>query len=155
MAATAMTAVSGDDLTVDSMEPVRADRERTRILLVEDDLEMRRMLAAVLTADGFDVTEARNGADGVDYLLASWGFGKGQRTHFDLIISDIRMPGWTGLEILEIVRCTRARMPVILITAFGAAEIHAQARRLRASATIDKPFDLDVLRSTVRKLVTP
>ena len=148
-----MTTTHESPFTSGPMSPCPTDGTRPRILLVEDDTEMRRMLTAVLSADGFDVVEAPNGAAGVDELLKSWGFGGGHRRCFDLVVSDIRMPGWTGLEILEIVRSSRCHAHVILITAFGEDEIHEQALRLRAEAMFDKPFDLRTLRHTVQELL--
>ena len=125
---------------------------RPRILLVEDEFEMRRLLAEVLRKEGYDVTEAANGAEGVDQVLQSWRCG-GSMEPFDLVISDVRMPGWTGLEILEIVATSGLATPVILITAFGTAETHVEARRLGVVAVFDKPFELSSLVVAVREAV--
>ena len=69
---------------------------------------------------------------------------------FDLIISDIRMPGITGMTILDGVQLFEGFPPMILITAFGDEETHAEAKRLGVAAIFDKPFDLDEL---LRKVV--
>jgi len=71
----------------------------------------------------------------------------------DAIVSDIRMPGGTALEILEAVRSYDWALPVVLLTAFGDRETHAEARRPRRAALLDKPFDLDELRLVVTTLV--
>jgi DNA-binding NtrC family response regulator len=71
----------------------------------------------------------------------------------DLIVSDVRMPGWTGLDLLDVVRRARMGTPVLLITAFGAPETHQEAARLGAGAVLNKPFDLDEFRATVAALV--
>lgn len=123
-----------------------------RILLVEDAFEMRSLLASVLRKNGYDVTEAADGADGVSKIMESWKIG-GVKEPFDLVISDVRMPGWTGLEILEMVGATWPRTPVILITAFGTAETHAEGRRLGAVAVLDKPFEMSHLLGVVREIV--
>jgi DNA-binding NtrC family response regulator len=68
----------------------------------------------------------------------------------DLIITDVRMHGVTGLEILAGLRENDWSTPVILMTAFGDAELHAEAMRLGALAVLDKPFELDALRTLVR-----
>jgi DNA-binding NtrC family response regulator len=65
--------------------------------------------------------------------------------HFDLIVSDIRMPGLSGMELLHAGREAEAFPPTILITSFGDRETHREARRLGARALIDKPFELDTL----------
>jgi len=125
---------------------------RPRILLVEDEFEMRRLLAEVLRKEGHDVTEAVSGTEGVDRMVESWISG-GSVEPFDLVISDVRMPGWTGLEILEIVATSGLATPVILITAFGTAETHAEAQRLGAVEVFDKPFELTSLLTAVREVV--
>lgn len=63
----------------------------------------------------------------------------------DMIISDIRMPGWSGIYVLASLRHSDWSMPVILITAFGDEETHAQAKRLGAASLLDKPFDIEEL----------
>ena len=69
---------------------------------------------------------------------------------YDLIISDIRMPGVTGLEVLEGASQTDGFPPMILITAFGNEETHEQAERLGAVAFLDKPFEIELMIETVR-----
>jgi CheY-like chemotaxis protein len=124
-----------------------------RVLLVEDDDEMRRLLRSVLQADGYEVVEATTGTDGVIIIYDSWGGARGGGQPLDLIVSDIRMPGWTGLELLDMVRRTHLGVPVMLITAFGAPETHEEAKRLGARAVLDKPFDLADFRATVAALL--
>ena len=124
------------------------DREKQpragRILLAEDNREMRSLLASALQAEGYEVTQCRDGDQFVDHIVtASPG------VDFDLIISDVRMPGHTGLEILDAGRQLEGFPPMILITAFGSEALHDRARRLGAVAVFDKPFDVDDL---VRKV---
>jgi two-component system, response regulator, stage 0 sporulation protein F len=115
------------------------------VLIAEDDDEMREMLAMTLRRDGFDVMEARNGLELLD-KVAPWLSGKEPPTPIDVIVSDVQMPCFTGLEILEGLSEVRRRPAVILITAFGDHRTHATARRFGAAAVFDKPFDLDDLR---------
>ena len=84
-----------------------------------------------------------------DYLFL------GETTGFDLIISDIRMPGITGIEVLEGLHAHENCPPMILITAFGDKETHAQAHRLGAAAIFDKPFDIEDLLANVRETLYP
>jgi DNA-binding response OmpR family regulator len=67
----------------------------------------------------------------------------------DLIVSDIRLPYFTGLEILESLQVATRRIPMILITGFPDRETHAQASRLGAECVLEKPFDLGELRAAV------
>ena len=71
----------------------------------------------------------------------------------DLVISDIRMPWVTGMEVLRGMRQCLGYPPVILITAFGDDQTHAEARQLGAAAVFDKPFDIEELLEKVRELV--
>jgi DNA-binding response OmpR family regulator len=127
---------------------------RMRILLAEDDDEMRHLLAGALRRDGYEIMEASDGIEAVGYLYPL-ALGGTTTAPPDLIITDIRMPGWTGIRVLQMVRAGHVPTPVILITAFGAPETHAEARHLGAAAVFDKPFDMDAVRAAVRKLVPP
>jgi DNA-binding response OmpR family regulator len=122
---------------------------KARVLLVEDDDEMRCLLRSILRADGYDVVEAATGREGVSYIYDAWGVGGRSARPLDLIVSDVRMPGWGGLDLLDVVRRAKMDTPVLLITAFGAPETHQEAARLGAGAVLDKPFALDEFRSTV------
>lgn len=131
---------------------VRVGPIRSRVLLVEDDDEMRSLLSAVLGAEGYQVHEARDGREFDAYLARAL---LGRELVPDLIVSDIRMPGYTGLEVVESLRRFDWSIPVVMVTAFGTGETHAEARRLGVAATLDKPFDLDDLVRAARNLVPP
>jgi DNA-binding response OmpR family regulator len=119
------------------------------VLLAEDDTEMRRALAWALEKDGFDVFEFRDGSKLDDYLI-DFILADVDADIADIVISDIRMPGASGLEILEAIRTLDAAMPVILITAFGDRKTHEEAAELNARV-LDKPFDTAELLATVRE----
>ena len=113
---------------------------------------MRTLLAWWLRKDGFEVTECDHGIDLINRIDPIGTPTESEK--FDLIISDIRMPGITGLEVLEDVRhCGTECPPVILLTAFGDKETHQQAHRLGAAAMFDKPFDFHELLGKVHELV--
>jgi DNA-binding response OmpR family regulator len=124
-------------------------RRKARILLVEDDPEMRAMLCGYLRRNGYVVIEAANGDDAIDWLGPGVLEGDLERTP-DLVVSDIRLPYLTGLEILEGLRVSPTPVPVILITGFGDDETHAAALAIGAECVLDKPFDLIDLRRAVR-----
>jgi DNA-binding response OmpR family regulator len=129
--------------------PVRAG---ATVLLAEDDEEMREMLAAALRRDGFVVIEAADGDEALDWLGLGALEGEPRRTP-TLLVSDIRMPFLTGLDLLEGLSLGLGRVPVLLITGFGDAETHARARALGASGVLDKPFELDEFRRAVHATV--
>jgi DNA-binding NtrC family response regulator len=119
--------------------------------LAEDDSEMRRLLSGFLRRDNCEVIEAQSGTHLCE-LIAREGLIAPSHAPLDLIISDIRMPGRSGLEVLAGMRRTDTTTPVILITAFGDRDTHADAHRLGALAVFNKPFDLDDLRTLVVSL---
>ena len=122
-----------------------------RILVAEDDSEMRRLLVWRLRNVGFDTIECADGYQLLDNLGNP--VLSGEPDDFDLIVSDIRMPGVTGLTILSGVQLFDEFPPMILITAFGNEETHAEAERQGVAAMFDKPFDVDDLLERVEELV--
>ncbi len=117
--------------------------ETPPLVLVADDVpEMRSLLATSLRQAGY---RAREICDGWDLLnrLKSYILPMPLEEKIDLVVSDIRMPGLTGLEVLEGARDAVSFPPVILITAFGDEETHRRAAENGAAAMIDKPFDID------------
>jgi DNA-binding response OmpR family regulator len=106
----------------------------------------------VLREDGHEVLEIPDGNALVDTLADSVA-EDGSLAGFDLIVSDIRMPGFTVLEVMAGMRRLLFRTPIVLITAFGDARTHLRAHQLGAAAVFDKPFDLDDLRASVSRLL--
>ncbi len=103
-----------------------------KVLVAEDDRNLRRVLKAMLVREGYDVAEAADGA-------AAQGWLSGNRA--DALVSDIRMPRIDGLALFRHCRDTRPEMPVILITAFGTIGDAVDAIRSGAFDYITKPFD--------------
>lgn len=123
-----------------------------RVLLAEDDNDMRKLLALSLRKYGYEVVECTNGTQLLDYI-GSFFFPYKETEAFHLIISDIRMSGVTGLEVLEGMHMYKTFPPMVLITAFGDEETHAQAHKFGAAAIFDKPFDIDELLARVQEIV--
>ena len=120
------------------------------ILLAEDNHDMRELLAMSLRKNGYKVTEF---ADGLSMLEHYFSVDSAQKdAAFDLVISDVRMPGLTGMEILEDMYDHKGFPPVILITAFGDEETHKQAYLLGAVAMFDKPFNIEDLIANVQEI---
>ena len=130
-----------------SERPASTDQPRYRVLLAEDDRELRALMAAVLRSNGYEVLEAGTGTELLDHV--AFGLLRGQRHRiFDVIVSDIRLPRYSCLEILNGIRNASLTVPVVLITAFGDAETHRIAYELGARV-LDKPFDLSELEHAV------
>ena len=129
---------------------VHGGRGASRILLAEDNNEMRNLLAWSLRKQGYDVTTCPDGV----CLLRKLGIGDDTSSQkFDLVISDIRMPGVTGMEVLEGKRIFDELPPIILITAFPDKNTIAEAKRLGAATVLAKPFDVDDLLGHVTRLL--
>jgi CheY-like chemotaxis protein len=126
-------------------EGVALSATHGRLLVAEDDPAFRYLLSSALRADAHEVVEVANGVELLDALGGSlvpgWGSGL-----FDLVLSDVRMPGWNGLDALISLGHGPALPPVVFITAFGDDELHARALRAGAVAIFDKPIDIDDLR---------
>jgi two-component system response regulator (stage 0 sporulation protein F) len=121
------------------------------ILLAEDDTMFRGLVAGMLRRDGYRVVEAKDGerlARLVRSMLLS-----GHERRPELIITDIRMPGITGIEVLRSLRSFDRFVPVILMTGFGSAETSRVAERLGAAAVYSKLFDLRDLRRKVHEML--
>lgn len=126
-------------------------RGAPRILLAEDDASSRRALAVVLRDLGLDVQEL---TDGGRLLVTIGAQYKDVDTPdaFDVIVSDVRMPVVSGLDIFRVVRAAHWATPVLLMTAYPNAEVEDAAMKLGAKLLV-KPFDLDVFERIVLQLV--
>jgi CheY-like chemotaxis protein len=120
--------------------------------LAEDDDELRWALADLLRRGGYDVEAVANGAKLVDELAAC--LLPGGRPP-DVIVTDIRMPAFNGLRVLEGFRAAGWSTPFILITAFGDDALRARAERAGATALLEKPFLPEELEAIVRHAVSP
>ena len=117
---------------------------RPRILIVDDEPSMRDMLRIVLRRDGYDVLVAENGAQAVAML---------QQQHVDLLLSDIRMPDVSGVEVLRAAKEINRDIVAFMMTAFASTETAVEAMRLGAVDYFTKPFSMDELRFKVRQHV--
>jgi len=132
------------------LKPAATGNEHGYILLAEDDDDMRNLLSWSLGRRGYEVAECRNGYE-LYAQLAEATTPNGSRT-FDLVISDVRMPGIDGNRAIESLAHDRKLPPFILITAFGNPTLHSRARELGAVAVLDKPFEIDALLILVHRI---
>jgi two-component system response regulator PilR (NtrC family) len=114
---------------------------RAKLLVVDDERSMRELLSIVLRREGYDVTLAENGRAAISYLEAR---------RFDLLVSDIKMPDMTGVDVLRAAKRIDPDILGIMITAFASADTAIEAMRLGAHDYLSKPFDVDELKMKVR-----
>lgn len=126
-----------------SRDPRGARPCPVRIVLAEDDLELRRLLAQVLRRDGHEVVEVADGAELLALLAMRAALGT---AGVDLVITDVRMPRTDGLQALREIRAAGWRVPVVLITAFPEPDLLARASLLGIAHLLAKPFELADLR---------
>lgn len=115
---------------------------RGRVLVAEDDVELRAVLVGSLRSWGYRVQETGSGT-GLGHLL----FGTGDEPP-DLLVTDDRMPGVSGMSALRAVRIQGWATPVVLVTAFPDREVEEEARELGA-VVLAKPFALEELHRLV------
>jgi DNA-binding NtrC family response regulator len=113
-----------------------------RILVVDDDAVIREGLRRVLGLEGYQVEVQPNGRIAMDRL---------QECSFDLLITDLKMPGMSGLEVLQAVRVLQPEMPVILITGYAAIDNAVEVMQKGAADYLAKPFANDEIVAKVRK----
>ena len=107
-----------------------------KVLVVDDDEAMRDMVVALLEDAGYTA----NGAQGADQALEILG-----DDDFDAVISDIRMPGRSGIELLGEIRELRPETPIIMMTAFGTIDSAVEAMQAGAFDYVTKPFKRDAV----------
>jgi len=112
----------------------------SRILVIDDEDVIRMLVVEILESAGYDVTSAESAEIALSLL---------DHSEFDLVVSDVIMPGLSGLELLEAVRARRASLPVILVTGAGTYDTLSQALTRGAAGLVTKPFAHSELQSAV------
>ncbi len=102
---------------------------RNRILVIDDEDSMRRFLRMLLSNEGYEVQAEESGANGISRL---------ERDSFDLVITDLKMPGVDGLSVLDSVRSKYPNLPVVILTAYGSEKVAAEAIRRGAFQLVEK-----------------
>ncbi|MGI8436683.1 MAG: sigma-54-dependent transcriptional regulator [Chthoniobacterales bacterium] len=119
-------------------------KARAKILLVEDDEQIASALTRVLADENYTVAHARDGTSGL---------ARAQAEPCDLVITDFKLPGLTGMELVQRLHDARPRLPVILMTAHGTTDTAIEATKLGAYDYLLKPFEMPDLLALVEKAV--
>ncbi|MEJ2616651.1 MAG: response regulator, partial [Ignavibacteriaceae bacterium] len=114
-----------------------------KILIVDDEKIIRESLSYILKKEGYDVEEAENGLSAHEMLL---------KNSYDLVVTDLEMPGMKGIELLEKIKQLNIQTSVIIITAFGSLNTAISALRNGASDYILKPVEFDEIILKIKKL---
>ncbi|MBY0518214.1 MAG: response regulator [Bacteriovoracaceae bacterium] len=113
------------------------------VLIVDDEKELCEIIASELLVSGANPVQAHSVKDALERL---------SQAKFDLVISDIRMPGDSGVDLLDTLRLRGDNLPVILMTGFADISEHEAIKR-GAGAVVSKPFDLDDLFKVCNQLI--
>ncbi|MDR1604416.1 MAG: response regulator [Gracilibacteraceae bacterium] len=111
-----------------------------KLLIVDDQKGIRRLLQEVFSESGYDIETCANGLRALELI-----------TEFDpdLVIMDIKMPGLSGIDVLRRLRATDPKRPVMMMTAYGEQHYVDEAQSLGVVNFINKPFDIDELKAYV------
>ncbi len=121
------------------------ENDKKRILIIEDDDEMRSLLKDFIEEEGYEADSVEKG---------TYAFRKLMKESFDLIITDIRMPGYSGLEILPELKRLQPGIPIVVITAFGSEEVYRKALSRGANAYLEKPIHFHKLKELIQKIIS-
>src|SRR4030042_6606546 len=113
-----------------------------KVLVVDDDLEMCALISDVLQGEGFSATSTGESLEASKIL---------KKEEFDVIVTDLKMKGLKGLDLLEVANKVAPMTPVVIITAFGTIESAIKAMKMGAYDYITKPFQMNELALTVRQ----
>ncbi len=116
-----------------------------KILVVDDEEGARELFNTILTDEGYDVALAVNGEDALTHMKGN---------SFDLVVTDIKMPGMDGLQLLQELRKLGSHADVIMVTAYGEVESYLKAMSLGAAEYINKPIRIKELKRIVHKVLT-
>src|SRR3989449_4521455 len=119
-------------------------KARPKILLIEDDASIVGGLKKELQVEGYEVAVATRGDNGLE---------QAEKQPFDVVITDLKMPGLSGLELVEQLHATKPKLPIILVTAFGTTETAIEASKRGAYDYLLKPFDMPELLDLVARSV--
>jgi len=116
--------------------------EKKRILVVDDEQNSREGLTKILMKEGYEVVAAESGETALD---------EAKKQDFDLVITDLRMPEISGIDVLEKIREEKPDIGVIIVTAYGEVNSYLKAMTLGAFEYLNKPIKLDELRRVISK----
>jgi CheY-like chemotaxis protein len=116
-----------------------------RVVVADDDDDLRALVVATLRANDYEVIEARDGGELLEILERTTDAS----SRPDVIVTDVKMPLLSGLGVLSAMRRARLSIPVVVMTAYSHDSVRTVARRLGAVGVVHKPFDVDDLLTAV------
>lgn len=118
--------------------------DKNRILVVDDELLIRDLLYDFFTTQGWDIVVAEGGQKAIDYL---------KNQQFDIVLIDLKMPDIDGMDLTGRIRSLYGDLPVIIMTGYPSLDTALEALRFKVDDYIIKPFNVNQLYKTVKKVV--
>lgn len=118
---------------------------RRRVLIVDDDGDLRENLTELLTSAGYEVVSASNTSEALERL---------RKEDFDLLLTDLRMPGASGIELIDVARRNHPKTQAILMTAYGSPFTEIEVVRRGGIGYLQKPFEADEVTNLVGNILS-
>ena len=117
-----------------------------KVLVVDDDPVVGRSFDRVLAGKGYAVISAGNGEEALDKLA---------REDYDVVFTDIKMPGMSGIEVAARIKATRPWLPVVIVTGYGSDENESRAKKAGVNAFLRKPLSPDMIEQSAQAALAP
>jgi len=133
---------SKGEVKEEKVVPIKRKQQKARILVIEDEEDVRQLLSDILTNAGHDVEIAADGSQGIELF---------EKKEFDLVLSDLGMPGMSGWEVAEKVKSINDKVPVALITGWNVTLDGSKMNDSGVNLVVQKPFKMDQLLNLVQE----
>jgi DNA-binding NtrC family response regulator len=117
---------------------------KKKILIVDDEIDLRTLLSHELTTIGYEIQEASDGAEAIELL---------KKHQFDLALLDIQMPVMNGIQVLKYIHSHSLKTKAIMLTGYADLKHAMEAREFGANDFISKPYKIDDINSTISRLL--
>jgi DNA-binding response OmpR family regulator len=125
--------------------PTKTTMDQTKILYVDDDTALRAIVKDQLTAQGYVVDEAEDGVEAIDMI---------EKGNYDLMLLDINMPNKSGIDVLKLIKDRSMKCKVIMVTGRVGFSVATESLKLGADDYITKPFNLEYLLFSIRRVLS-
>ena len=141
---TGLACPAGPDEQIENQTADKTELTRAQVLVVDDEEVIRMLLTDILIDDGYEVESVPCGEDAVIHLADH---------HCDIVITDLMMPGMSGVKVLEAVKETNSDIEVLVMTGYASLDTAVECMKLGAADYLHKPLNIDEIRITVTRLI--
>ena len=119
--------------------------KKSSVLVVDDEEALRTVLSGELANEGYDVKAAADGDEAISEV---------EKSPFDLVLLDIKMPRMSGFEVLKYIKVNHAKTKVVMLTGFADLKNAIESKKLGADDFVSKPYDLVDLLTTIERVLS-